>query len=154
MRKEIKHNTLTIIPGRSLDIAAAQEIRLSALSFQSLASNLIVDMKNVEYMSTAGLGSLIDTQKLYENRGEAYLSNVPDSIASLLKKTDMIKHLTIKKAEKPREMKTDDIFSTSLKDQIREAKENTAPVHQPKEDRHNEREASEIEEEMEEREYE
>jgi anti-anti-sigma factor len=48
--------------------------------------NVVLDLTNVSYVSSAGLRVLIDVQKAcrYQKRGEAYLVNVPQRVYDTL----------------------------------------------------------------------
>jgi anti-sigma B factor antagonist len=81
-----KHCDLLKIKGR-IDSATAPQLEqaIQALTDQS-RFRLILDMRGVEFMSSAGLRVMVNTQKLCKryNRGEVVLVEVPGNIKSAL----------------------------------------------------------------------
>lgn len=80
--KEYKRCAVVEVSGR-IDSATAPEL---AGAFNDLTSdgqyNLVLDMDEVEFISSAGLRVLIDVQKTCQrlNRGRLVLANVPEHI--------------------------------------------------------------------------
>lgn len=80
--KELKRCTVIEVSGR-IDSATAPDLAeaLDALMEEG-QYNLVVDMSEVDFISSAGLRVLIDTQKTCQrlNRGRLVLTNVPERI--------------------------------------------------------------------------
>jgi anti-sigma B factor antagonist len=80
--REFKRCTVVEVSGR-IDSATAPEL---AETFQDLQAdgqcNLVLDMSDVDFISSAGLRVLIDTQKRCQrqNRGKLVLAEVPEHI--------------------------------------------------------------------------
>jgi anti-sigma B factor antagonist len=84
--KEFKHCDMIMIKGR-VDSATAPQF---SQALESIASTgrfkIVVDMGNLEYMSSAGFRALLATQRTCKryNRGEIVLAAVPDRIREAL----------------------------------------------------------------------
>lgn len=84
--QEFKHCDLIAIKGR-VDSATAPQL---AQAFEAASENgkykLVIDMANLEYMSSAGFRALLAAQRNCKkyNRGEVVLANVPDRIREAL----------------------------------------------------------------------
>ena len=84
--QEFKHCDLIAIKGR-VDSATAPQV---AQALEHAGDNgkykLVVDMAELEYMSSAGFRALLAAQRNCKkyNRGEVVLSNVPDRIREAL----------------------------------------------------------------------
>lgn len=80
--KELKRCTLVNVSGR-VDSATAPELdeTLTALTDEG-TFNIVLNMSELDFISSAGLRVLIDTQKRCKrlNRGEIVLSEVPEQI--------------------------------------------------------------------------
>jgi anti-sigma B factor antagonist len=75
--REFKRCTVVEASGR-IDSATAPELAdvLNELAEQGKC-NLVVDMSDVDFISSAGLRVLIDTQKRCQRRGRVVLAEVP-----------------------------------------------------------------------------
>jgi len=84
--QQFKHCDLVSIHGR-VDSATAPKLSeaLDALSDEG-RFKIVIDMKGLEYMSSAGFRALIAAQRNCKryNRGEVVLTNVPENIHSAL----------------------------------------------------------------------
>jgi anti-sigma B factor antagonist len=84
--KEFKHCHLVTISGRVDSSTAPQFSRaLDALTGKGVYK-LVIDMKAVDYMSSAGFRALLSTQRNCKryNRGEVLLASVPTRIREAL----------------------------------------------------------------------
>ena len=81
-----KHCDLLNLTGR-VDSATAPQFELAVKAFTDQSRfRLIINMKQVDFMSSAGLRVLVNAQKTCKryNRGEVVLSEVPHTIKSAL----------------------------------------------------------------------
>ena len=84
--KNFKHCDLLSLSGRiDSETSPALEKELSALT-ESGHFKFVLDLENVEFMSSAGLRVLVNVQKLCKryNRGEIVLACVPQNIYNAL----------------------------------------------------------------------
>jgi anti-sigma B factor antagonist len=84
--KQFKHCDLVSVKGR-VDSATAPKLSeaLDAIANES-RFKVVIDMQELEYMSSAGFRALIAAQRNCKrfNRGEVVLTNVPENIHSAL----------------------------------------------------------------------
>ena len=97
-KKPLGDNKLVVDPGSSLDNSNAGEmleIIYSALS--DGVKYLILDMANLEHLSSAGVGTILGTlDEFREADGDIILCNVPENILHILQVLDLTGFLTIK----------------------------------------------------------
>ena len=77
-----------------LDIQAAPELE-KAINDLEEGGSLVIDMKELEYISSSGLRQLVAAYKKY--KGEMTLRNVPASILDIFRTTGLDKKLKIEK---------------------------------------------------------
>jgi anti-sigma B factor antagonist len=80
--REFKRCAVIEVSGR-IDSATAPQLAAVLSDFTDKGQyNLVLDMSDVDFISSAGLRVLIDTQKTCRrlNRGELVLANVPEPI--------------------------------------------------------------------------
>lgn len=79
-----------------IDRSTAQEIEARLLPQIQAGTRLILDMRGVNYMSSAGLRMLlIMYRELKEHQGEIALSGLPDRLQDIMAVTGFLKHFTI-----------------------------------------------------------
>ncbi|MGN1131614.1 MAG: STAS domain-containing protein [Ruminococcus sp.] len=95
IEKILENNTLTLLPQGRLDSVTSPE--LESLLDQNLdsATNLILDLKDLEYTSSAGLRVLLKAHKAMNNKGDMKVLNVNDSVMEVLEMTGFVDMLTI-----------------------------------------------------------
>ena len=77
-----------------LDIQAAPELE-KAINDLEEGESLVIDMKELEYISSSGLRQLVAAYKKY--KGDMKLKNVPASILDILRTTGLDKKLKVEK---------------------------------------------------------
>jgi anti-sigma B factor antagonist len=84
--QEFKHCDLLAISGRVDSATAPQVAQALESANESGKYKLVIDMAELEYMSSAGFRALLAAQRNCKkyNRGEVVLSNVPDRIREAL----------------------------------------------------------------------
>lgn len=91
----LENDTLTVLLDGNLDtftaLAVGEEIEADVRS----AQKLIIDMKDVKYISSAGLRLLLTLHKKMSSKGGMVVKNVSDTNTELLDFTGFKKILTI-----------------------------------------------------------
>ncbi len=92
------NDTLTIALGGRLDTVSAPELEELLGTALENTSNLIFDLKDLEYMSSAGLRLLLSAQKKMTGKGEMKIIHASDIIMEIFEVTGFTDILTIEKA--------------------------------------------------------
>jgi anti-sigma B factor antagonist len=84
--QEFKHCDLIAVQGRVDSATAPQLAQALETANENGKYKLVMDMANLEYMSSAGFRALLATQRNCKkyNRGEVVLANVPNRIREAL----------------------------------------------------------------------
>lgn len=98
LKQVLREDTMVIDPGRVLDNSNASEMLEIIYSAQSDGIKyLIMDMAKLEFLSSAGVGSILGTVESFrEANGDIVLCNASDNILHVLKVLDLVDYLTIK----------------------------------------------------------
>jgi len=101
-RHTVRDDTLVINPGRMLDNNNAHEmVEAIALAQVKGYKFIIMDMSDLEFLSSAGVGSILGTVETSRKMGgDIILCNVSDTILHVLKVLDLADFLTIKATQK------------------------------------------------------
>lgn len=95
INKEMNDQVLSVhIEGR-LDTTTAPELEESLKDSIDEAKELILDLENLEYMSSAGLRVLLSAQKQMSQQGSMKVINVNDTIKEIFEVTGFDSILTI-----------------------------------------------------------
>lgn len=86
---------LTVAPEGRLDTATALEFEKTLGELLNGVSDLILDMKKVTYVSSAGLRILLKLQKIMFNQGKMKLIGVNDTVMEVLEITGFANILRI-----------------------------------------------------------
>ena len=84
--KEFQHIELVTIKGRVDSVVASQLAEALEAAHHRGKFKIVIDMSQLEYMSSAGFRALGDAQRTGKrlNRGEVVLAHVPDNIREAL----------------------------------------------------------------------
>jgi anti-sigma B factor antagonist len=84
--QEFKHCDLITVKGRVDSATAPQLAQVLEAANEGGKYKLVIDMKDLEYMSSAGFRTLLAAQRNCKkyNRGEVVLANVPERIREAL----------------------------------------------------------------------
>jgi anti-anti-sigma factor len=93
----LNDNSVLIIPGQALDNSNAHLMVDAITSAQAGGvKNIIIDMAELEFLSSAGVGAILGTiETSREAGGDIVLCSVPDSIRHVLDVLDLTDFLTI-----------------------------------------------------------
>jgi anti-sigma B factor antagonist len=96
----IDENTVAICPGQTLDNSNAHEMTEILNTAQTDGYKyLILDMNGLEFLSSAGVGSILGSLgKTRDSGGDIILCNVPEKILHVLKILDLCDYLTIRQS--------------------------------------------------------
>ena len=86
---------LTVAPEGRLDTATALEFEKTLGELLNGVSDLVLDMKKVTYVSSAGLRVLLKLQKIMFNQGKMKLIGVNDTVMEVLEITGFANILRI-----------------------------------------------------------
>ena len=95
IEKTINGEALTLIVSGRLDTQTAPELENELDSILSGLKELIFDMTNLEYISSAGLRVILKAQKAMNAQGSMKLTGVNDSIMEVFDITGFLDILTI-----------------------------------------------------------
>jgi anti-sigma B factor antagonist len=95
IEKKINNDAVTLIVSGRLDTQTAPELENELDSILSGLKELIFDMTNLEYVSSAGLRVILKAQKAMNAQGSMKLTGVNDSIMEVFDITGFLDILTI-----------------------------------------------------------
>jgi anti-sigma B factor antagonist len=95
IEKKINNDSVTLIISGRLDTQTAPELENELDSLLSGLKELIFDMTNLEYVSSAGLRVILKAQKAMNAQGSMKLTGVNDSIMEVFDITGFLDILTI-----------------------------------------------------------
>ena len=94
IKKELENNMLVLFVEGRLDTVTAPELECEVSDLRGV-TDLVFDMKNLEYISSAGLRVILKAQKTMNTQGSMKLKNVGDSIMEVFEITGFSDILTI-----------------------------------------------------------
>ena len=95
IEKKIDQDAVTLIVSGRLDTQTAPELENELDVSRSDAKELVFDMTNLEYVSSAGLRVILKAQKAMNTKGSMKLTGVNDSIMEVFDITGFLDILTI-----------------------------------------------------------
>ncbi|MBN1212022.1 MAG: STAS domain-containing protein [candidate division Zixibacteria bacterium] len=97
-QKKLNDFTLVINPGSVLDNNNAHEmVEIITVAQDKGFKNIILDMTDLEFISSAGVGSILGTiETSREAGGDIILCNAAESILHVLEVLDLADYLTVK----------------------------------------------------------
>ena len=95
IEKKINNDAVTLIVSGRLDTQTAPELENELDNILSGLKELIFDMTNLEYVSSAGLRVILKAQKAMNAQGSMKLTGVNDSIMEVFDITGFLDILTI-----------------------------------------------------------
>ena len=95
IEKKINNDAITLIISGRLDTQTAPELENELDNILSGLKELIFDMTNLEYVSSAGLRVILKAQKVMNTQGSMKLTGVNDSIMEDFDITGFLDILTI-----------------------------------------------------------
>ena len=79
-----------VVKERRVDARSAPELKDALADYVSKGhERIVLDLADVEFMDSSGLGAMVSGLKLLANRGELVLARVRDSVHALLRLTRM-----------------------------------------------------------------
>ena len=93
-KKQDGKNLTVALSGR-LDTVTAPELESELASALEDVENLVIDMKDLEYISSAGLRVLLTAQKTMNQKGSMKLINVNETVMEIFDVTGFVDILTI-----------------------------------------------------------
>ncbi|MBU0985477.1 MAG: STAS domain-containing protein [candidate division Zixibacteria bacterium] len=100
-KRNIADDVIALCPGKTLDNSNAHDmVDAIVRAEQSGYRFIVVDMAGLEFLSSAGVGSILSTVELLrEKGGDIVLCNVPTSVFHVLEVLDLSEYLTIRTTE-------------------------------------------------------
>ena len=95
IKKTVKDGNSVIAPEGRLDTITAPELEAAIKETLPGITYLTLDLKNLEYISSAGLRVLLSAQKAMNAQGEMKVCNVNDTIMEIFEVTGFCDVLTI-----------------------------------------------------------
>lgn len=95
INKEQNGGLLTVALEGRLDTVTAPELESELTASLDGAEELVLDMKDLEYISSAGLRVLLSAQKNMSSKGSMKLVNVNETVMEILEVTGFTDILTI-----------------------------------------------------------
>ena len=94
IKKELENNVLVLALEGRLDTVTAPELEREVSDLKGV-TDLVFDMKKLDYISSAGLRVILKAQKTMNTQGSMKLKNVGDSIMEVFEITGFSDILTI-----------------------------------------------------------
>ena len=95
IEKKIENGNVTLIVAGRLDTTTAPELEKTLDNVLDGTKELVFDMTNLEYISSAGLRVILNAQKAMNAQGSMKLTGVNDSIMEVFDITGFLDILTI-----------------------------------------------------------
>lgn len=96
INKELNGKALVLSVGGRLDTTTAPELEASVKEVIDDVNDLTLDLKELEYVSSAGLRVILSMQKTMNKQGQMVVINVSPDIMEILDVTGFSDILTIK----------------------------------------------------------
>ncbi len=93
--KETEGKTLTLSPEGRMDAASAPELEAVLMESLEGIETLVLDLKDLEYISSAGLRVLLVAHKMMAKQGKLIVRNVNETVGDILEVTGFSDILTI-----------------------------------------------------------
>lgn len=95
IEKKLENNTLLLEVEGRLDTVTSPELEQKIGDLNGV-KELIIDLKNLEYISSAGLRVILKAQKMINGKGTMIIKNVKENIMEVFNITGFSDFLTIK----------------------------------------------------------
>ena len=95
IQKTLQGNTLTVAPEGRLDTITSPQLESELRADTSNVTDLVFDLANLTYISSAGLRVLLSAQKAMNKKGTMVLRNVKPEIMEIFEITGFSSILTI-----------------------------------------------------------
>lgn len=95
IEKNIENEKVTLTVSGRLDTTTAQELETALDEVLGQAKDLVLDLTNLAYISSAGLRVILKAQKIMNTKGSMKLTGVNDSIMEVFDITGFLDILTI-----------------------------------------------------------
>ena len=95
INKERNESTLTLALVGRLDTVTAPELEAALKDSLEGVAALVLDLKDLEYVSSAGLRVLLAAQKMMREQGTMKLTNVNETVMEVFELTGFSQILTI-----------------------------------------------------------
>lgn len=96
MEKKLEDGTLTIKVSGRLDTATAPQLDEELKESIEGVEKLVMDLEDLEYISSAGLRVLLSAQKTMNKQGTMEVTGVNDAVMEIFEVTGFSEILTIK----------------------------------------------------------
>ncbi len=93
--KQQDGSNLTVLLGGRLDTSTAPQLDAELKSSLGGVKNLILDMKDLAYLSSAGLRVILAAQKVMNRQGKMVVRHVNETIMEIFDVTGFVDILTI-----------------------------------------------------------
>ena len=93
--KDANGADLTVSLEGRLDTTTAPQLESELKGSLDGVSNLVLDLSNLEYISSAGLRVLLSAQKIMNKQGSMTIKNVSEEIMEIFEVTGFVDILTI-----------------------------------------------------------
>lgn len=95
IEKNLNATTLTVAVGGRLDTTTAPQLETELKASLDGVTELVLDLVNLEYISSAGLRVLLAAQKIMNKQGSMVVRNANDDIRDIFDVTGFADILTI-----------------------------------------------------------
>lgn len=95
LKKTLDNTTLTIEINGRLDASTSPQLEEEVKNSIEGVNRLVLDFKDVEYISSAGLRALLKSHKLMMKQGEMVVINASETTREVFELTGFMDYLTI-----------------------------------------------------------
>ena len=95
IEKNLNGKELNVTVAGRLDTVTAPQLEAALKESLAEIETLVLDFKELEYLSSAGLRVLLAAQKVMNKQGEMIIKNVNDTVNEIFEVTGFIDILTI-----------------------------------------------------------
>lgn len=89
------NDKVTILLGGRLDTATAPKLEAEIMKCQNTVKDLVLDLKDLEYTSSAGLRVILKAQKMMNTQGSMKIINVNDDVMEVFDITGFLDILNV-----------------------------------------------------------
>jgi anti-anti-sigma factor len=96
LQKTKNGNTYTISPEGHLDITSSSELENAILNVENDVEKLVIDMSNVDYISSSGLRAVfVGHTKMDAKNAEFVVANLNDESREIFRMTGFLDRITV-----------------------------------------------------------